>query len=93
MAESFQLTIDELLGRKRDKETSMARRLAMYLIRQETNCSLAQIGRQLGDRDAAAVTSACKLIAANLATSPYLKRKIRDIQRTLNPGSGAPLNN
>ena len=85
VAGNFQLSIDQLVGRKRDKETSMARRLAMYLIRQETNCSLAQIGREVGHRDAAAVTTACKLIAENLATSPYLKRKIREIQRTLNP--------
>ncbi len=93
VAASFQLSIDEIVGRKRDKETSMARRLAMYLIRQETNCSLAQIGREIGHRDAAAVTSACKLVAEHLATSPYLKRKIREIQRCLNPNGADHLNN
>jgi chromosomal replication initiator protein len=93
VAGCFQLSLDELVGRKRDKETSMARRLAMYLIRQETNCSLAQIGREMGHRDAAAVTSACKLVAENLSTSPYLKRKIRDIQRFLSPEGTTRLNN
>ncbi|MCJ7605883.1 MAG: chromosomal replication initiator protein DnaA, partial [Dehalococcoidales bacterium] len=93
VADSFQLTIDELVGRKRDKDTSMARRLAMYLIRQETNCSLVQIGHELGNRDAASVTSACKQISENLATSPFLKRKIRDVQRQLNPGNGSRQNN
>jgi chromosomal replication initiator protein len=83
VAESFQLPHDALLGRKRDKDTALARRLAMYLIRQETNRSLAQIGEELGNRDAACVTNACRRIAGDIESSPFLKRKVRDIQRNL----------
>jgi len=61
----------------------MARRLAMYLIRQETNQSLAQIGQEMGNRDAATVTAACKKIAGDIPGNSFLKRKIRDIQRRL----------
>jgi chromosomal replication initiator protein len=85
VARSFQLTPADLASKKRDKETTMARRVAMYLIRQETNCSLAQIGQELGGRDAAAVTNACKKVAGDINASPYLRRKIRDIQQTINP--------
>lgn len=85
VADSFQLSREDLNGRKRDKERALARRVAMYLIRQETNCSLAQIGQELGNRDAAAVTTACKKIFEDIINSPYLKRKIRDIQRSLHP--------
>ncbi|MCK4863519.1 MAG: chromosomal replication initiator protein DnaA [Dehalococcoidales bacterium] len=85
VAECFQLPREELLGRKRDKDTNMARRLAMYLIRQETNCSLVQIGRELGNRDAASVTAACKKIVGDISDSPYLKRKLHDIHRQLHP--------
>ena len=83
VAESFQLSRDALLGRVRDKDTSLARRLAMYLIRQETNYSLDQIGQVLGNRDAAAVTIACKKVSTDINVNPFLKRKVRDIQRTL----------
>jgi chromosomal replication initiator protein len=83
VSESFQIAGEELAGKKRDKDTALARRLAMYLIRQETNSSLAQIGQALGHRDAASVTAACKLIAGNIEKSPYLKRKVRDIQQSL----------
>ena len=83
VADCFQLSRDALMGRERDKDTALARRLAMYLIRQETNYSLAQIGQQLGNRDAASVTSACKKIASDINVSPFLKRKLRDIQRNL----------
>jgi len=87
VAESFQLTPADLRGQKRDKETALARRVTMYLLRQETNCSLAQIGQQLGDRDPSAVTNACKRIASDTTTSPYLRRKISDIQKRINPQS------
>ena len=85
VAECFQLPMDELLGRKRDKDTTLARRLAMYLMRQETNCSLAQIGRELGNRDAASVTTACKRIVGDISVNPYIKRKLSDIHRQLHP--------
>ena len=89
VAECFQLSRDALLGRKRDKDTALARRLAMYLIRQETNYSLAQIGEELGRRDAAYVTNACKKIAGDMNASPFIKRKVRDIQRHMRPKNGA----
>jgi chromosomal replication initiator protein len=89
VADSFQLSRDALLGRERDKDTALARRLAMYLIRQETNFSLDQIGHSLGNRDAAAVTNACKKVATDINTSPFLKRKLRDIQRHIRPKSSA----
>jgi len=85
VANSFQITPADLESQKRDKETALARRLAMYLIRQETNCSLVQIGQSLGGRDAAAVTNACKKIRDDATSSPYLSRKISDIQQNINP--------
>jgi chromosomal replication initiator protein len=83
VSECFQLPRDALLGRKRDKDTTLARRLATYLIRQETNCSLAQIGLELGNRDAAYVTNACRKIAGDIDSSPFLRRKVRDIKRNI----------
>jgi len=85
VADSFQLAPVDIKGRKRDKETTLARRVAMYLIRQETNCSLAQIGQELGDRDPSAVTNACKRIAGDIDANHYLRRKILDIQQRINP--------
>jgi len=85
VADSFQLAPVDLQGRKRDKDIALARRVAMYLIRQETNSSLAQIGQVLGDRDPSAVTNACKRIASDIKTSHRLRRKILDIQESINP--------
>ena len=85
VAASFQMATEDLRGRKKDKETALARRVAMYIIRQETNCSLTQIGLELGGRDAAAVTTACKKTAADITSHPYIRRKLAEIQRKIQP--------
>ncbi|MFC1942028.1 chromosomal replication initiator protein DnaA [Chloroflexota bacterium] len=85
VAGSFELTVEDLRGPKRDKETALARRIAMYLLRQETNHSLAQIGQELGNRDAAAVATAFKKISTDINSSPFLKRKIDEIHNNIHP--------
>jgi len=81
VANSFQLTLSDIKSRKRDRETALARQVAMYLLKQATNCSLAQIGLELGNRDHATVIHACQKIASELDTNPYLKRKVSEIQQ------------
>ncbi len=83
VANSFQLSLVDLKGRKRDKETTLARQVAMYLIRQETNCSLAQIGKELGDREPITVSLAYKKIASVIDTNPDLKHRLADIQQRI----------
>ncbi len=85
VAENFQLAAADLTGRKRDKETALARQIAMYLIQRETGSSLAQVGRELGDRNPATVSHACEKIASELQASPYLMRKLSDIQEHIQP--------
>jgi chromosomal replication initiator protein len=84
VAESFNLDREELVGPRRDKDVSLARRLAMYLIRQETSYSLAQIGKMFGNRDPATITTACKKIAVELEYSTFLKRRFNKIRHLLN---------
>jgi len=90
VARSFNIAPEIIKSARRDKETSLVRRVAMYMLRQETNFSLAQIGTLLGDRDPATVTNACKKIAADLKTNKFLKQKIADIQKILNLQSDSP---
>ncbi|MFC2020754.1 chromosomal replication initiator protein DnaA [Chloroflexota bacterium] len=80
---SFQLTPSDLKGQKRDRATALARQVAMYLIRQETDCSLAEIGRELGGRTPATVSHAYQKIAGDINNSPSLRRKVFKIQQEL----------
>ena len=82
---SFQLTPSDLKSRKRDEATVLARQVAMYLIRQEINCSLAEIGQELGGRSPATISHAYQKIAGDINNSPSLRRKILNIQKTYMP--------
>jgi len=85
VAQSFQLTPDDLKGRKRDRTTALARQLAMYLLKEGTSCSLAQIGLEFGKRDHSTVTHAVQKIAAEMDNDPYLRRKVFDIRQGISP--------
>jgi len=83
VADSFQLTLQDLKSQKRDKETALARQVAMYIIRQGSGWSLTQIGKELGDRGPATVSHAYEKIANDINNSPYLRNKISDIQQKI----------
>lgn len=81
---SLQLTPADLKGRKRDEATALARQIAMYLLRQETDYSLAEIGQVLGGRSPATVSHAYQKIAADINNSPSLSRSISQIKQRIN---------
>jgi chromosomal replication initiator protein len=85
VAQSFQLTPEDLKGRKRDRNTALARQLAMYLLKEGSHCSLAQIGLEFGKRDHSTVTHAVQKIADEMDNDPYLRRKVSDIQQGFSP--------
>ena len=85
VAHSFNMKSEDLKGSRRDKETSLARHVAMYLLRQETGSSLAQIGALLGDRDPSSVTNACKKLSVEISHNKPLKQKLAEIQKITNP--------
>ena len=86
VASSFCLTTEDLIGRQRDKEVAQARQVAMYLLKQQNNCSLAEIGAVLGGRNPSTVSHACEKIALDIQASPLLRRKIENIKKKINPG-------
>jgi chromosomal replication initiator protein len=85
VAQSFDMKPEDLTGSKRDKGTSLARRAAMYILRQETACSLANIGTLLGNRDPSSVTNGCKKFSTELNSNKSLKHQLADIQKIINP--------
>jgi chromosomal replication initiator protein len=83
VASYFNLDITDLRGNKRDKQTMFARQIAMYLLRQNTDLSLARIGRELGGRQPIIVSQAYKKISEEIAGNPDLKQAIQVIQQKL----------
>lgn len=80
---AFQLTLSDLRGRHRDENTVLARQTAMYLMREETQASLAQVGRELGGRSPATISYACEKMAQAINNDPHLRRQIFNIQQKL----------
>lgn len=50
-ARHFQITTEEILGPKRDKDIVVPRQIAMYLMREELKLSLPKIAKELGRKD------------------------------------------
>jgi len=82
-AASFQITLSDLKGRKRDEATVLARQVTMYLMRQETDRSLSEIGRELGGRSPATISYAYDKIANSINNDPHLRRQVFNIQQKL----------
>ena len=79
-------SIDEsvIRGTLKNKGTAEARQVAMYLIRQLTNLSLPEIGREFG-RDHSTVLHSIRKVEMNLKTpSSPLQATVRDITANIN---------
>ena len=76
VTDEFLLNPGDLISRKRDAKTALARQTAMYLIRQETDCTLAEIGQMLGGRTPATVSFGYQKIASDMNGSSRLKRLV-----------------
>jgi chromosomal replication initiator protein len=50
-ARHFQVTVEDILSPKRDKDIVVPRQVAMYLLRHELNLSFPKIARELGRKD------------------------------------------
>lgn len=66
VAHYFNLSAEKLLGRDRSRAVALPRQIAMYLLREEANVSLPQIGEALGGRDHTTVMYAIKKISKEI---------------------------
>jgi chromosomal replication initiator protein len=88
VARHYHLSEQELFGRSRRRAVSVPRQLAMYLIREETDSSLPQIGELLGGRDHTTVIHGCEKIGVQIETDEQLRRDWLAIKGILSEGAG-----
>jgi chromosomal replication initiator protein len=84
----FAIAEKDLLGRQRKREIVRPRHVAMYLLREETESSLVEIGRTLGGRDHTTVLHGIEKIEKDLQTDTQLRGRIIAIQEALLTGKG-----
>jgi chromosomal replication initiator protein len=88
VAEAFNVTQEMMLGRDRSRQVALPRQIAMYLLREESNISLPQIGEALGGRDHTTIMYGCEKITDMLEQDDRLRRKVLDIKEKLYGDSG-----
>ena len=80
----YGISEEDIRGQRRSKNTAMARQVAMYLIRSQTNLSLEDIGEQFENRNHSTVLSSIRKVEEMIKTDPETAAAIRDITSNLN---------
>jgi chromosomal replication initiator protein len=83
VADYYHSSFETLTGRERSKETAWARQVAMYLIREETEASLPNIGEVLGGRDHTTVMYGCDKVADMVERDDSVRRQVIAIREQL----------
>jgi chromosomal replication initiator protein len=83
VARAFNVSAERLLGRDRSRAVALPRQIAMYLLRQEANISLPQIGKELGGRDHSTVMYAINKVSDLLERDDRLRRQVVQIRQQL----------
>jgi chromosomal replication initiator protein len=65
---------------------ALPRQVAMYVLREDGNISLPQIGEALGGRDHTTVMHACSKVAEMIETDSNLRRKVIEVREQLYGG-------
>ena len=86
VSDRFGVKVEALCGPRRTQSVALPRQVAMYLMRQLTDLSLAEIGRAFGGRDHSTVLYACEKVGELIRTDNTLEEKINGIISTLASG-------
>lgn len=79
----FSVTPEELRSSRRTRRIAQPRQIAMYLMREETDASLPQIGAELGGRDHTTVLYGYERVRARLEQDDAFKRELMVLKSQL----------
>ena len=84
VARFYELEATALRGQSQNKEIATARNVAMYIIREMTQLSLAEIGQQFGGRHHSTVLNSINRVEKMMKEQPEMSEIIRDITNAVN---------
>ncbi len=79
----YNISVPEIVSASRSRELVQPRQVAMYLIRQETDASLPEIGALLGGRDHTTVIHGVERIKERLEAEEQLRRDVMSVREQL----------
>ena len=83
VARFYDIGIDDIQGKSREKKLSFPRQIIMYLLRHELKLSYPAIGNELGGRDHTTAMHAHTKISNEIENDPKLKQEIEMIKQRL----------
>ena len=86
VAEYYDITVKDLMGRKRTRSIARPRQIAMALSRELTGDSYPDIGQSFGGRDHTTVMHGCEKVAQLRAEDPTLDRDYKALAMMLQAG-------
>lgn len=85
VSEHFQISIEEMISKKRSNDIVRPRQIAMYLCKEMTDNTLDYIGSLLGGRDHTTIISGVKKIKKEYDTNEGTRLLIETIKKKINP--------
>lgn len=82
VARYFDIKMDELKSKRRTRDISFPRQIAMFLCRELTEMSLPKIGEEFG-RDHTTVIHAYEKVMEEMNRNPEIKRSVEEIRRSI----------
>jgi chromosomal replication initiator protein len=83
VADYYNVTLEDMKGKRRDKHIVFPRQVAMYLVREETPSSLPAIGKAFGGRDHTTALHSIEKIANELKEDERLRYEVQAIREKL----------
>jgi chromosomal replication initiator protein len=83
VADYYRMSAEDICGKQRDKHIVVPRQIAMYLMRQETDASLLEIGQALGGRDHSTVLHGYEKISREVNENTTLRKEVLAIRQQL----------
>lgn len=80
------LTVDDLVGSRRDGAINHTRQVAMYLVREMTSTSLPQIGAAFGGRKHTTIMHGCHKVAEDMANNFVTRAVVEDLRARILKG-------
>ncbi len=83
VANHFNIKVSEIISKRRTKNLSFPRHIAMYLCRKHTTASYPEIGEHFGGRDHSSVIHAASVVSGKLSTDSEVKVLIESIEKII----------
>ena len=83
VARHYNVTLEALRGKQRDREIAWPRQVAMLMMREETKANLIQIAAELGGRDHSTIIYGANRVSEAINTSERVRKELAVLREEL----------